>query len=218
MRILSFNVNNAPQNAVTRINEVISLIEKLNPDIISLQEVLPQMYIELINQLRYKYYISEQPANNSYFTVLLSKFSYPITYKSFRNSTMGRGYIIHNLPNLTIVCTHLDSLPISELIRKKQIAELLEIKNNNNNNNIIIFGDLNFTNPDETIKELKYLEPINKNMYTYDSLYNRNAVYPFRTNLDRFYTNIGNRYQITILTGIKTSDHFPVVLDIFSGI
>jgi endonuclease/exonuclease/phosphatase family metal-dependent hydrolase len=58
-----------------------------------------------------------------------------------------------------------------------------------------------------------YLSSTCNKYFTYDSLINSNAMTPFRSNLDRFYSSKHiNNYDIKILTDIYFSDHFPILL------
>ena len=72
--------------------------------------------------------------------------------------------------------------------------KILSFNVNDDNRNIKqingIFNniDLNFINNDK-----------NNFLFTYDSKFNDNATPPYRSNLDRFYTNINKEYNIKII-------------------
>lgn len=139
---------------------------------------------------------------------------------SYKITSINREYLKQNIGIYSIICTHLESAPQNANIRKLQLDELVEMAKLEPSNKYIIFGDLNFTQTDETIKDFNYLEhnndiPYIPDIYTYDSLINPNAIKPYRSNLDRFYSNFNTKYKITIYTEFDNpSDHYPIILDI----
>lgn len=117
----------------------------------------------------------------------------------FDNTSMNRDCIVAVSPlnsEVTFINTHLESCPINSSVRKKQLDEILKTYKN-----IILFGDLNFTNEDECAGSLKYLKQSNDDFYTYS----------YRTNLDRFYTDINFGHRVKVLEHYKMSDHFPLL-------
>ena len=235
MKILSYNVDNDYRNLEEKSNQIIYLIINENIDIIGLQEVIPKLYDLLYKSNKLSnYIISQQPINVSFFNVLISKHKYDIVYKQFINSNMNRGYLAMDMPNMLLITTHLESASISENTRKLQINEILKYININYkqkylDKTYIIFGDLNFTNSNETIANFNNIEFLSKNdtskndIYTYDSLYNVNAISPYRSNLDRFFykktSSNNNIYTCKILNNITLSDHYPILLEvIYSGL
>jgi len=146
-------------------------------------------------------------------------------YYQFINGVMNRGYLVQKIKqnnnSICVVNTHLESGHVNSSVRNKQCSEIINNSNifDNDGSNVIVFGDMNFTNIDEHFSNLYYLEPKEKDIYTYDSKYNIEAVKPYRNNLDRFYLhgykNIFNTtYNTTILKNVSVSDHFPILLEI----
>ena len=123
---------------------------------------------------------------------------------------MNRNYILQKNEDINFINLHLESLPCNKEIRNLQINQLLQ----ENKGNLIIFGDTNYIFKDEKISDFQYLQKNdNKDVFTFDSKINRNAMPPFRSNLDRFYTNINiKNYELKILTNYISSDHFPLCL------
>jgi exonuclease III len=214
MKILSFNVNDDYRNIKQNAFILSEFIKNIKPDIIGLQEVNIQMYNELYNNLN-NYYNFSDKGDERFFNVLLydkAKLKKLVTKHKFINSSMNRHYLILELDNTIYITTHLESAHINSQIRQKQIDEIFN--NIDLNKNVILFGDLNFTNMDEDIKNLNYLNYENNFLFTYDSKFNDNATPPYRSNLDRFYININKQYNIKIINSILFSDHFPVLLNI----
>ena len=84
--------------------------------------------------------------NKLYFTVLISKCDKAIYDVNFSHTNMGRSFIYQYIDKFVFGTTHLESLPMNEYVRKKQISEIydhVDVKN------IIVFGDMNFTNKGE---------------------------------------------------------------------
>lgn len=208
MKILSFNINNDYRDQKFKTEEIVNLIDEYKLDILGLQEVTPAVYNLLYQKLNHKYYFSPKK-NQSYFNVLISLYPNDIVYHEFVNTDMNRGFVEQKIGKLTIITTHLESGYSDEQVklRKRQIVEIL-----GGRKNMIIFGDMNFKDDDETIYLLKYLEHENKDTFTYDCKLNKNAIPPFRNNLDRFYTDLDFDYKVEVLSNINISDHFPVLL------
>jgi endonuclease/exonuclease/phosphatase family metal-dependent hydrolase len=230
MKIISYNVNNDYRNINTKANVILQLILQYDLDLICLQEVISELYKLLILGLPRGYAISNK-LESSFFNVIISrqnKFSY---YK-FQNSSMSRGCIINELSNYLIVNTHLESAPCNQHIRQLQCNEIIDVILQNinqnidnekiSNKNIIIIGDMNFTNLEETFPSsrinLLELQTNNANtlhdLFTYDSKYNLEAIKPFRTNLDRIYISMPDKqysHKLQILNNITISDHYPIL-------
>lgn len=226
MKIISYNVNNDYRNINTKANVILQLILQYDLDIMCLQEVIPKLYKSLILGLPRGYDISNK-LESSFFNVIISRHNQFYHYQ-FENSSMSRGFIINEISNYLIVNTHLESAPCNQHIRQLQCNEIIDVilqhinQNINNekigNKKIIIIGDMNFTNLDETFPSsrisLLELKTNNNDLFTYDSKYNLEAIKPFRTNLDRIYIQILDKqysYQLHILNDITISDHFPIL-------
>ena len=216
MIIVSWNINNDYRDIDDKIQMIIELLNTKNIDMFGIQEVIPELYDKLYTRiskklgLDYQYYISDKPMNKLYFTVLISKCDKAIYDVNFSHTNMGRSFIYQYIDKFVFVTTHLESLPMNEHVRKKQISEIYEhvdVKN------IIVFGDMNFTNKGEIFLGFDNLYTEHKDIYTYDSKHNRNATPPYRSNLDRFYTNCRIlKYKMDILTDYNISDHYPIML------
>ena len=142
--------------------------------------------------------------------MLLSRYKNEIISVDFKDTNMNRNYILKKNKNINFINIHLESLPCNKEIRNLQKNQLLQ----ENKGNLIIFGDTNYIFTDEKISDFQYLQKNdNKDVFTFDSKINRNAMPPFRSNLDRFYTNINiKNYELKILTNYISSDHFPLFL------
>lgn len=215
MKILSWNINCDYSNISTKVDIIISLIEVYNLDVIGLQEVIPEVYNLLFEKLHEKYTISNKQ-NKSFFNMIISRFCYPIEEINFTSTNMRRGFLVHKTDNLTFITTHLESIPININIRQSQVADIIKKIKINDGDDVIVFGDTNFIESKEIFGELHYIKPDTSDVYTYDSQLNNNATKPFRSNLDRFYTNISklNVKKIDILLLYTISDHFPILLTI----
>ena len=211
MIIISWNINNDYRNINNKLVDILNLIKEFTPDMIGLQEVIPNLY-DLIkdNKIIKNKYIISKKENKSYFNLLLSRYKNEIISVDFKNTNMNRNYILQKNEDINFINLHLESLPCNKEIRNLQINQLLQ----ENKGNLIIFGDTNYIFKDEKISDFQYLQKNdNKDVFTFDSKINRNAMPPFRSNLDRFYTNINiKNYELKILTNYISSDHFPLCL------
>jgi len=141
---------------------------------------------------------------------------------------MNRGFLLLKQSNYLIITTHLESAPCNQHIRKLQCDEiidlLLEYKSNYISDskadvNILVLGDMNFTNQEETFSSARIqfieLQSNTSDLYTYDSKYNIEAIKPFRINLDRVFLHSSDTTistQLEILKEITMSDHFPILV------
>lgn len=211
MIIISWNINNDYRNINNKLEDILNLIKEFTPDMIGLQEVIPNLY-DLIkdNKIIKNKYIISKKENKSYFNLLLSRYKNEIISVDFKDTNMNRNYILQKNEDINFINIHLESLPCNKEIRNLQINQLLQ----ENKGNLIIFGDTNYIFKDEKISDFQYLQKNdNKDVFTFDSKINRNAMPPFRSNLDRFYTNINiKNYELKILTNYISSDHFPLFL------
>jgi endonuclease/exonuclease/phosphatase family metal-dependent hydrolase len=211
MIIISWNINNDYRNINNKLEDILNLINEFTPDMIGLQEVIPNLY-DLIkdNKIIKNKYIISKKENKSYFNLLLSRYKNEIISVDFKDTNMNRNYILQKNEDINFINIHLESLPCNKEIRNLQINQLLQ----ENKGNLIIFGDTNYIFKDEKISDFQYLQNNdNKDVFTFDSKINRNAMPPFRSNLDRFYTNINiKNYELKILTNYISSDHFPLFL------
>lgn len=204
MKVVSWNINDDYRDINNKVSKIIKLLS--DADVIGLQEVRPDVYDILYNKLKDSYAISEKQ-DRSFFNVLISRFMYPIMTTKFKNTTMNRGFIAQKTDTMTFITTHLESGHMNKATRELQVKEIIT----NISGLVTIFGDTNFTHDDEKFGSLRYLKHNNSNVYTYDSQLNRNAMPPYRSNLDRFYiNNSSNIGSVEILTDYRESDHFPI--------
>ncbi len=213
MQILTFNINNSYRDVKNKAMKIIELILETDPEIIGLQEVIPDMYDILFENLNEIYDFSNKKTG-MFFNLMMTKYSIKCDIKTmpFVNTSMNRDYIVASsplFPGITFVTTHLESAPSNSAVREKQLDEILETRKN-----IFLFGDLNFVYETENVKNLKYLKQINDDIYTYDCDKNPNA-YTYRTNLDRFYSDLDYYSRVKVFAGMLVSDHFPVLLSFY---
>jgi len=211
MKIISWNINNDYRGINLKVYNIINLLEKYSPNIIGLQEVIPKVYDLLCNEdiIKNRYIISEKQ-DKSYFNIILTKFKTPMEIIPFKNSSMGREYIKQKIGKVSFINIHLESMPVNRGVRDKQINEILS----NTEDYMIIFGDTNFTDDGEKFGNLNYIEFINDNdLFTYDSKINKEAIPPFRSNLDRFYTNMDEGSYKAKIIPCDGSDHYPILLE-----
>ena len=171
IKILSYNIWFDDTLCIERTLSLIDVIINLNPDVICLQEVRPQIYEILINKLNdYRYHYPKK-IDKMYGCCNLSK--YPITkcleYK-FNNSNMGRSLIItkidypyHNkteegisVDKVDIVVTnaHFESLfkknKVNDIkIEQYEISSTILNKLYNAYKNVILCSDTNIMNHEE---------------------------------------------------------------------
>lgn len=206
MKVVSWNINDDYRDLNNKVSKIIELLS--DADVVGLQEVRPDVYDILYNKLKDSYVISEKQ-DGSFFNVLISRFMYPMVTTKFTNTRMNRGFITQKTDNMTFITTHLESGHMNKATRELQVKEITA----NISGQVTIFGDMNFTHDDEKFGSLRYLKHTNNNIYTYDSQLNRNAMPPYRSNLDRFYINSSSNIDsVEILTDYKESDHFPIKL------
>lgn len=211
MKIISWNINNDYRCINLKVYNIINLLEKYRPNIVGLQEVIPKVYDLLCDEdiIKNRYIISEKQ-DKSYFNIILTKFKTPMEIIPFKNSSMGREYIKQKIGKVSFINIHLESMPVNMGVRDKQINEILS----NTEDYMIIFGDTNFTDDGEKFGNLNYIEYINDNdLFTYDSKINKEAIPPFRSNLDRFYTNIDEGSYKAKIIPCDGSDHYPILLE-----
>ena len=213
MKIISFNINNDYRNIQENAVKIKNMIKSETPDIIGLQEITSPMYDELLPfLLNLKYNVSSK-SSRSYFNMMISKFSDTIIEIPFSTTSMSRSFLKQYVKDLdeTFITTHLESIGLNKLIREKQCLEICEVVSLSTY--FTVFGDTNFSQEDEDMGGgLTYIDPALKTVFTYDSQLNNNAQTPFRSNLDRFYTNKSIDSKVDILINITFSDHFPIIL------
>ena len=213
MKIISFNVNNDYRNIVNNAQTIVEMINKHDPDLVGLQEITPVMYDVLTMKCESSSYnMSTKPKESkSFFNVLLTKFPDEIVEIPFETTNMNRSFLMQHVESLneTFITTHLESGHVNNNIRLFQCEQMHKYSLNTTT----FFGDTNFSQDEHLGSNFKYIEPTAKGVYTFDSLLNPNATPPFRSNLDRFYTNkVVDDACVDILTNVTFSDHFPIMM------
>jgi endonuclease/exonuclease/phosphatase family metal-dependent hydrolase len=211
MKILSFNVNNDYRNTTKNATTIVDMISRIDPDIVGLQEVTPSMYDALENSLLFQRYNVSDKQPRSYFNVMISKFPDGIVEIPFIETSMSRSFLKQYVASLdhTFITTHLESVAQNRSVRSAQCQQMCSSLNGVP---ATVFGDTNFCSEDERMADgMAYITPTSTTEFSYDYLLNPNAHPPFRTNLDRFYTNIP-RPKVDILVDVTFSDHFPIMM------
>ena len=142
MIIISWNINNDYRNINNKLEDIFAnLIKEFTPDMIGLQEVIPNLY-DLIkdNKIIKNKYIISKKENKSYFNLLLSRYKNEIISVDFKDTNMNRNYILQKNEDINFINLHKESLPCNKEIRNLQINQLLQ----ENKGNLIIFGDTNY--------------------------------------------------------------------------
>jgi len=246
MKLLTFNVNNDYRDTENKAKIILNVILDKDIDIAGLQEVTPEIQKQLLNQITARqiddvYCLLTPPKTDGFFNALVVKSSLRFSFSShtFRETKMNRGFLMVRVnieheqtqtqtqTPTVFITTHLESGPPNAAVRQAQCKEILDclsLVGCGECRGGIVFGDFNFCDANETFPGLPSHSLIETNqtqhnVFSYDCMFNREAVYPFRTNLDRFYwvgTNddvSGLRLRSNILTDITVSDHFPVYLE-----
>ena len=218
MKIVSFNVNNDYRDILKNAKTIYDMITTYDLDVAGLQEITPSMYDALqvlLAKPEHPYHMSEKQSG-SYFNVMISKFPDPFSVVPFSTTSMARSFVYQTVSQMTFVTTHLESAAQSQSVRAeqcRQVVDHLDDRIKNKDIHVIVFGDTNFTAIEERVPGMTNIIPKSGGPFTYDSLLNPNAQPPFRSNLDRFYvTNPTMKYDVTILTDVNFSDHFPILL------
>lgn len=228
MKLLTFNVNNDYRETEHKAKIIFNLIIERDIDIAGLQEVTPDILNHLTNQCGNcnckSYCLLVPPVTSGFFNVMVVKTtianheSFCVSFHTFLKTNMSRGFTMIRLNNTdtksVFVTTHLESGANNIDLRQSQCKEILETVGEATNG--FVFGDFNFCNENETFPGLESIPlPENRDIFSYDSKLNPEAIYPFRTNLDRFYSigHVPSKFYSTILSDITVSDHFPVYFE-----
>jgi endonuclease/exonuclease/phosphatase family metal-dependent hydrolase len=162
MKILTFNLWFEPHAMVKRLQAVIRLLKADLPDVVGLQEVVPETHAELHKSLSALYFVSQAPANSAYFTLLLVRRTWQAVTMGrvpFTNSHMGRDLLYAKIGEDLIVGTvHLESED-NAAKRKAQLQECADFLEqfSSTRSSRILMGDFNFDS-DKNYREGKPLE------------------------------------------------------------
>ena len=216
MKLLTYNVSNDYRGNNEKAKVVWEIIVGEQVDAVGLQEVTPVFYKELIRQIPDS---TREEEEDEYFVsecrdlVFITRTSISYRCTPFENTVMNRGVLTcDNYMGYRLINTHLESGPFNSEARVRQQEELfLHLLTETHT---LLFGDMNFCLPHERFRyPVYYLEPSDISIYSYDSTYNENAIKPYRTMLDRFYSNAEiPSYLTRVLTHTTVSDHFPLLL------
>lgn len=199
LTILSYNIWFDETLALERTVSLISSIHKLNPDVICLQEVRPEIYdilITLLSEYRYHY---PKKINKDYGCVTFSKYQISkCTDYKFPNSKMGRSLIITKIEypyhrittdgisvetmSIIVANSHFESLfkrKIDNTEKLEQYKLTKEILNKffETTNNVVLCSDTNvmvheeqyFDNCFDQWNDAWTLKGSNLNKFTYNS-------------------------------------------------
>jgi tyrosyl-DNA phosphodiesterase 2 len=199
LTVLSYNIWFDEAMSLERTVSLLSAINRINPDVICLQEVKPDIYdilITLLSDYRYHY---PKKINKEYGCVTFSKYQISkCTDYKFPNSKMGRSLIItkieypyHKITNdgisvetmsIIIANSHFESLfrrksdNTEKLEQYKMTKDILN-KLHETTNNVILCSDTNVMVHEENVLDECFdgwqdawkLKGSNLNKYTYDS-------------------------------------------------
>ncbi|CAH1251047.1 TDP2 [Branchiostoma lanceolatum] len=151
LNLLTWNIDGLDQRNITeRTKTVCNTINSLYPDVVFLQEVIPQTFAYI--EAKCDRYKSIASGTEQYFTAMLLRKS-SITFLSqhiqpFPTTQMMRNLLIVHarfgrVP-LSLMTTHLESTKDHAAERKRQLRQVLqEVEKQDQSNTVIVGGDLN---------------------------------------------------------------------------
>lgn len=226
-----------------RLERLFSLIDQINhekPDIVCLQEVLPEIYPMLISRLNYNYSYPEN-VEKSYGCVILSKFAimysliFPLQSRMERHMILVK-LLIDNI-NIFVSNVHFES-EFSQYNKNKInqyefVSNTLNLLNSKDNNSVIILcADTNITLHDdlaynksfEWMDDLWKMENNKLHEFTYDYYTNKNLQIrniKLQSRIDRMLINKNKNTKLVnfkLLTGmpskIQPSDHHGIFAEL----
>ena len=164
LRIASYNIL---QGGGDRINNVLNVVKKINPDICGILEAVgwqdKENFRKKFKELGYSFF-KLALANSKYNIAVISKT--PLHIKSikrgFRHVVLQVTINNNNFNNLNIYFVHLS--PLSEDARVLELNRL--IKHTKKINNVIIMGDMNSLSQDDNYNEKILLKKLNARKIT----------------------------------------------------
>lgn len=232
IQVLSYNIWFANDNRIERLESLIATIAHLNPDVLCLQEVTPDVYnILKISLGNYPHYFPNN-LNYSYGSVTFSKIKFDEKNEyEFKSSAMGRKLVITRIGDIVVANTHFESE-----FRKNNAEKLLQYDTAKyilddeyskgydiifcSDTNILSFEEKLFFN-DEEWKDLWFEKGSFEDEHTYDYTTNNNLknknVGKYRSRLDRiiYKLNKCKPLKYTLVKGIsgmiEPSDHHGVM-------
>lgn len=236
-KVLSYNIWFEEYSRLDRLESLIATIMESNPDVICMQEVIPDMYEILKLKLsEYPHYFP-QSLENKYGSVIMSK--HPMENcidQKFSGSKMGRSLLIStiNVDSIPIIIgnTHFESEfqrkeSNNEKIYQYEYTQSILDSLYDNYQNIIFCSDTNLLTHEESLffvddvwKDAWKEKGVRNEQYTYDYFTNENLriknVGKFRSRLDRIlYRNDNLKVEtFSLVKGIygmlPPSDHHGV--------
>lgn len=226
LKVSTFNIQNDYGKDLTKNKQIIDYITSNKIDVIGVQELFKKTAKDLENKLKkenyhitgfYRYklpFLKRYNEKNSIITnkdIIDTKTYYLPFIPSFTKRVLTKAVIKYNEKLISIYNTHLECKILS--VKQKQLNKIISIIEKDPNN-IILLGDFNLkTNKDMFNKfttDLKkigiYRVPINdKTLKT--SKYHRAIDHIF----------LSNNFKVIkkeIITKVKTSDHYPVLISL----
>lgn len=200
--LLTWNIDGLdPKNLAERTKAVINVINTLKPDIVFLQEVVPESHVLIAKGCTNYNPIFSSYRSTYYNAILLHKGHVKQVGESgtvpFKGSIMGRHYIycdvsIRSNEPLRVITSHLESTRDigPTLIRRDQLKYMNDLIEKLNSP-CIFGGDLNLR--DEDVKEVglspaiqdvwEYLGKQKEHEFTWDTSENKNLNVPFKSKL-----------------------------------
>ena len=195
--MVTWNIDGLDENNLDkRIAHIIQILNKIKPDVIFLQEVTEKILEELILKMHgTDFHIIEQVSDVHYFTcILLHRTTIHLDkahYKSFENSTMGRGLQKIDCHvgkvKISLFNVHLESTSKLSKERVEQLKKCFsEIKLLGDDTTVILAGDMNIRDKEiallkkgtgfpSSIKDVwELLGKETKDQYTWDMKRNTN--------------------------------------------
>lgn len=238
LSVVSYNIWFDETDRNVRFDALLSLIKSNNPDIICLQEVVPEIYNLLKIQLsEYKYFFPKQ-IKYRYGCVIFSKYIIENEYDHYYpNSKMGRNLLAVNIKynssiNITIATSHFESLfdeTNSNNVKLEQYMYAQNILNKlyDDGYPVILCSDTNILSNEEKYfftdsrwNDVFYdtSNDVSYETYTYDTKENKNLITrnikEIRSRIDRIMYRGGMTIKSSYykllrgIDGIEPSDHF----------
>lgn len=199
LTVVSYNIWFSDIMAIERVHSLIYMINKINADVICLQEVKPNIYKQLIKLLSFYPFHFPNKLEKSYGCVIFSKYKIiKCLDKEYSNSKMGRSLLVtqinypynegmsdeHGFINpikIVIANTHYESLFKNEenATKLEQFTISRKILNKlfDEYNNVILFSDTNSMETEDNKFNAEFngwydswtLKGTDDNKYTYDT-------------------------------------------------
>ncbi len=231
LTVLTYNIWFEKRYTEIRFAGLIDILQRLQPTIITFQEMTPDIFIRLFKLLttagyhcNYKRVENFRPSNG-YGVCLFSLI--PIESAEivpFHKTSMGRYFVRVRLTNgICVVTTHLESMQQAP-VRLEQIRQIVDHCKSNAPHIWAMDSNLTDVNGDSW-NNTNWIDLFDKvgrpatDMYTYDSIKNNNILNNYRSRLDRIYINYAETACLEFRlegtkplkeTGSPASDHFGI--------